>query len=128
MHLHECDTPQAFAKAAAGNSERFCAVDNVSRRPLFLFALTWRLRVVTSCCAFFFVHAALQLRLTLTSGCCPASFPCSRTQAFLDDHVELRSSASFGDVSAMVEHWMSLEDNNDADNLEEDNGMDAFSF
>eukprot|EP00752_Nemacystus_decipiens_P012671 g11225.t1 len=49
-------------------------------------------------------------------------------QAFLDDHVELRASASFGDVSAMVEHWMSLEDNNYADNLEDENGMDAFSF
>ncbi|CAN0520180.1 unnamed protein product [Ectocarpus sp. 8 AP-2014] len=56
-------------------------------------------------------------------------------QAFLDDHVELRESASFGDVSAMVEQWMSLEDtdkNNmdadaDADNMEE-NGMGAFSF
>ncbi|CAM9091953.1 unnamed protein product [Ectocarpus sp. 4 AP-2014] len=56
-------------------------------------------------------------------------------QAFLDDHVELRESASFGDVSTMVEQWMSLEDadkNNmdadvDADNMEE-NGMGAFSF
>eukprot|EP00903_Cladosiphon_okamuranus_P015946 g14729.t1 len=49
-------------------------------------------------------------------------------QAFLDDHVELRASASFGDVSAMVEHWMSLEDNNDAENLEDEDSMDAFSF
>lgn len=49
-------------------------------------------------------------------------------QAFLDDHVELKASASFGDVSAMVEHWMSLEDNNDAANFDEENGMDAFSF
>ncbi|CAM9253519.1 unnamed protein product [Ectocarpus sp. 13 AM-2016] len=56
-------------------------------------------------------------------------------QAFLDDHVELRESVSFGDVSAMVEQWMSLEDadkNNmdadaDAENMEE-NGMGAFSF
>lgn len=56
-------------------------------------------------------------------------------QAFLDDHVELRESASFGDVSAMVEQWMSLEDADkntldadaDADNMEE-NGMGAFSF
>ncbi|CBN80125.1 conserved unknown protein [Ectocarpus siliculosus] len=56
-------------------------------------------------------------------------------QAFLDDHVELRESASFGDVSAMVEQWMSLEDTGkntmdadaDADNMDE-NGMGAFSF
>ncbi|CAM9195075.1 unnamed protein product [Ectocarpus fasciculatus] len=57
-------------------------------------------------------------------------------QAFLDDHVELRESASFGDVSAMVEQWMSLEDTDkntmdaDADNMDENgmDGMDAFSF
>lgn len=55
------------------------------------------------------------------------TFPFFR-QAFLDDHVELRASASFGDVSAMVEHWMSLEDGNDAENLEDENGMDALSF
>lgn len=49
-------------------------------------------------------------------------------QAFLDDHVELRASASFGDVSAMVEHWMSLEDNDDADNFEDESGMEGFTF
>lgn len=49
-------------------------------------------------------------------------------QAFLDDHVELRQSASFGDVSAMVEQWMSLEENNDEEHLEDAGMGGAFSF
>lgn len=54
----------------------------------------------------------------------PPLFP----QAFLNDHVELRQSASFGDVSAMVEQWMSLEENNDEEHLEENGMGGAFSF
>lgn len=50
---------------------------------------------ISSACAFFLMSA-------------PVMF--YDTQAFLDEHEELRLSASFGDVSAMVEHWMGLED------------------
>ncbi|CAM9578104.1 unnamed protein product [Scytosiphon promiscuus] len=56
-------------------------------------------------------------------------------QAFLDDHVELRQNASFGDVSAMVEQWMSLEDNTCTGNSNNNGSSsnvadeeDAFSF
>lgn len=31
-------------------------------------------------------------------------------QAFLNDHGELRESPSFGDVSALMGHWMNAED------------------
>lgn len=68
------------------------------------------------------------MHTALLTDAVPYSRPPFLFQAFLSDHVELRESASFGDVSAMVEQWMSLEENIEDEHLDENGMGGAFSF